>query len=97
MSRILIIPWNLAKLVKNCPGIIVSQRLTVPKQMVLLKEQFAESRKELNASGVAIRLGRKMVGGFHGMLLLSAERTRLFFGMGRHHLKGNVENRSEGP
>ena len=32
------------------------------------------------ASGVAIRLGRKMVGGFHGMLLLSAERTRLFVG-----------------
>ena len=42
------------------------------------------------ASGVAIRLGRKMVGGFHGMLLPSAERTRLFFGMGRHHLKGDV-------
>ena len=78
MSRILIIPWNLAKLVKNCSGIIVNQRLTVPKQMVLLEEQFAESRKELNASGVAIRLGRKMVGGFHGMLFLSAERTRLF-------------------
>ena len=31
------------------------------------------------ASGVASRLGRKMVGGFHGMLLLSAERTRLFW------------------
>ena len=31
------------------------------------------------ASGVAIRLGRKLVGGFHGMLLLSAERTSLFF------------------
>ena len=42
------------------------------------------------ASGVAIRLGRKMVGGFHGMLLLSAERTRLFFVKGRHHLKGDV-------
>ena len=49
------------------------------------------------ASGVAIRLGRKMVGGFHGMLLLSAERTSLLFGMGRHHLKGDVENHSEGP
>ena len=44
------------------------------------------------ASGVASRLGRKMVGGFHGMFLLSAERTRLLFGMGRHHLKGDVEN-----
>ena len=44
------------------------------------------------ASGVAIRLGRKMVGGFHGMLLLSAERTRLFFCE-----EGDVENHSEGP
>ena len=49
------------------------------------------------ASGVAIRLGRRMVGGFHGRFLLSAERTRLFFGMGRHHLKGDVENHSQGP
>ena len=45
-----------------------------------------------HASGVVIRLGRKTVGGFHGMLLLSAERTRLLFGMGRHHLKDDVEN-----
>ena len=47
MSRILIIPWNLAKLVKNCPGIIVNLHLAIPKQMVLLKEQYAESRENL--------------------------------------------------
>ena len=32
---------------KNCPGIAVHLRLTVPKQMVLLIEQYTESRKEL--------------------------------------------------
>ena len=41
----LTILWNLAKLVHNYPGIIVNLRLTVPRQMVLQKEQCAELRK----------------------------------------------------
>ena len=35
-------PWNLAKLVKFFPGIIVRQHHTYQKQMELLKEQRAE-------------------------------------------------------
>ena len=46
-SHLHCIPWNLAKPVKNDPGIIVRQHLTVPKQMVLLKEWCAELWKEL--------------------------------------------------
>ena len=41
-SFTLTIPWNLAKLVKICPGITVRQRHTDQKQMGLLKEQCAE-------------------------------------------------------
>ena len=41
-SFTLTIPWNLAKLVKIFPGIIVRQHLTDQKQMGLLKEQCAE-------------------------------------------------------
>ena len=39
----------MAKLVTSYPGIIVHLRLAVLKQMVLLKEQYAESRKETSA------------------------------------------------
>ena len=36
------IPWNLAKLVKIFPGIIVRRHDTDQKQMGLLREQYAE-------------------------------------------------------
>ena len=39
--------WNLAKLVKNHRGIIVHQRLSDLRRMVLLKERYAELQKEL--------------------------------------------------
>ena len=39
------IPWNLAKLVKIFPGIIVRRHHTERKPMGLLKEQYAELRK----------------------------------------------------
>ena len=38
----LTIPWNLAKLVKIFPGIIVRRNHTDRKQMLLRKEQCAE-------------------------------------------------------
>ena len=44
-SFTLTIPWNLAKLVKIFPGIIVRQHHTDQKQMGLLKEQCAEKKK----------------------------------------------------
>ena len=40
------IPWNLAKLVKIFPGIIVRQLLTVQKQMGLLRERYAGLKKD---------------------------------------------------
>ena len=44
-SFILTIPWNLAKLVKTFPAIIVRQHHTDQKHMGLQKEQYAESMK----------------------------------------------------
>ena len=41
-SFTLTIPWNLAKLVKIFPGILVRRHHTDQKQMGLLKEQCAE-------------------------------------------------------
>ena len=43
-SHLLTIPWNLASLVRNYPGIIVRQRHTDQKQMGLQKEQCANSK-----------------------------------------------------
>ena len=40
-------PWNMANPVKNYHGIIVHQRAIGPRQIVLLKERYAESKKEL--------------------------------------------------
>ena len=45
--NVLTIPWNLAKLVKIYPGIIVHQRLTDLGRMVLLEERYAELKTEL--------------------------------------------------
>ena len=46
-SSTLTVLWHLAQPVKNNPGIIVRQHLIVQRQVVLLKERYAESRKEL--------------------------------------------------
>ena len=45
-SFTLTIPWNLAKLVKIFPGIIVRRHHTDLRQMALLKERCAGSKKE---------------------------------------------------
>ena len=60
---------------KTFPGINVRQHHTDRELMGLLREQCAELRKG-HLRFVAIRSGRKMVGGFHGMLLLSAKHSR---------------------
>ena len=77
-SFTLTIPWNLAKLVKIFPGIIVRQQHTDRKQMGLLKEQCVDVKEENICGAVAIRSGLRMVGGFHGMLLLSAKYSGSF-------------------
>ena len=40
-------PWNWAKPVKTYLGVVVRQHLTVQRQMVLLKERYAELKKGL--------------------------------------------------
>ena len=75
MSFTLTILWNLAKLVKTYPGIIVRQHLTVQRQMVLLKERYAELRKELQQdcrNEVWMKNGERISWG----LLLSAKCSR---------------------
>ena len=65
-SFTLTIPWNLAKLVKIFPGIIVRQHHTDQKQMGLLREQCAEKRKApllYCCNQVWMKIG----GQFHGM------------------------------
>ena len=52
------------------------QHFTVQKQMGLLGDQYAGLKRDFCCI-VAIWLGRKVVGGFHGMLLLSAKHTIL--------------------
>ena len=56
-SFTLTISWNLAKLVKVFPGIIVRQHLTVQKQMGLQREQYAGLKKGDFCCTVAIRSG----------------------------------------
>ena len=73
-SLILTIRWNLANLEKTYHGIIALQCLIDPRRMELPKEQCAEKKDVCGI--VAIRSGRKMVGRFHGVLLLSATHTR---------------------
>ena len=48
-SLTLTIPQNLAKLVKTYLGIIVRQHLTVQRQMVLLKDRYAEFKEGTSA------------------------------------------------
>ena len=50
MSFTLIIPKNLAKLLKIFPGIIVRRHLTVQRRMVLLREWCAEWIKEVTSA-----------------------------------------------
>ena len=90
MSRILIIPWNLAKLVKNCPGIIVNLHLAVPKQMVLLKEQYAESRENL-CKCCCNQAWTKNGGRIPwDVIAICGTYKTFFFVKRRHHLKGDV-------
>ena len=78
-SRTLTIPWNLANLAKNYPGIIVRQHHTDRKQMGCGKSSAQSERGDI-CGIVAVRSGQRMVGGFHGMLLLSAKHSRSLVG-----------------
>ena len=74
-SFTLTIPWSLARLVKISCEIIAHQLLTVQKQMGLLREKYVEFKKG-RLRYCCNRDWIKLVGGFHGMLLLSAKYSR---------------------
>ena len=74
-SFTLTIPWNLASLAKNYPGIVVRQHHTDQKPVGLPKEQCAEWKKghlRCYCSPVWVTNG----GRIHGVLLLSAKHSR---------------------
>ena len=85
MSFSLTIPLNLEKLVKTYRGIIVRQHHIVRKLMGLQRERERETERYAEKKGgnlcctIAVWIGRKMVGGFHGMLLLSAKHVRTLY------------------
>ena len=60
-------------MVNNYPGIIVRQRHTHWKHMGLLERASAQSETRYICGAIAVGSGYRMVGGFYGMLLLSAK------------------------
>ena len=87
-SFTLTIPWNLAKPAKTYRGIIAHQSLTVQEQIGLLREQYAE--KTDICDRVAIGIGRKWVGGFHGMLTATCEIVRTDCLVRKHYTKSDL-------
>ena len=82
--------WSLAKSVKSCHGIIVHQRLTVPRQMVLLKERYTESKK-----GLLLYCCNQVWtknGGRIPWNVTICETFKFSCLMGRHPMKGVLEN-----
>ena len=74
-SFTLALPWSLAELVKSYPGIIERLRLPFRDKRYCWESGTQNYGRHLCCS-VAIRLGRKVAGGFHGMILLSGKRSR---------------------
>ena len=66
---------SLAKPVKTFLGIIVRRHLTIQKQMGLLKRAVRRITEGISAVLLQSGLDEKMVGGFHGMLLLYAKNS----------------------
>ena len=74
-SFTLTFPWKLAKPLKIFPGIIVRQHHT-DREKWDCRKSSAQSETRDMCGIVAIRSGQRMVGGFYGMLLLSAKHSR---------------------
>ena len=95
-SFTLTIPWNLAKLVKISPGIIVHRRLADLRRMVLLREQYAELRKELLRC--CCNLAWMTNGGrIPWNVTPICETSQIYYLMGRRPTNDVLENHSEGP
>ena len=76
-SFTLTIPWNLARLVKNQLESLYVNTAQIGNECNCWKSSTQNQGRDL-CSIVAIRSGWKMVSGFHGILLLSAKRSRSF-------------------
>ena len=90
-SFTLTIPWNLEKPVKICPGIIVRQHHTDQKQMGLLREQCAESRK-VHLQYCCNQVWMKIGGQIPWNAIPICEIFKISCLMGRLHTKGVLEN-----
>ena len=83
----LTIPWNLAKLVKIFPGIIVRERHTDRKQMGLPQEQCAEWRKG-HMRYCCNHVWTKNGGRIPWNATAFCEMFNISCLMGRHHMRG---------
>ena len=89
-SFTLTIPWNLASLARNYPGIIVRQHYTDQKQMGLPKEQGAEWKKRhlwCYCSPVSVTNGGRILWNVTAI----CETFKISSLMGRYHMKGGSE------
>ena len=95
-SSKLSIPWNLAKPVKIFPGIIVHQRLTVPRQMVLLRESYAGLKKGLLLY-CCNQVWMKNGGRIPLNVTAICEKFTTSYQTGKHPTNGDLENHSRHP
>ena len=95
-SSKLSIPWNLAKPVKICPGIIVRQHLTVQKQMVLLRESYAGLKKGLLLY-CCNQVWMKNGGRIPLNVTAICEKFTTSYQTGKHPTNGDLENHSRHP
>ena len=86
-SFTLTIPWNLASLARNYPGIIVRQHHTDQKHMGLPKEQCAEGHLRCYCNPVWTKIG----GRIPWCATATCETFKISCLMGRHHMKGGSE------
>ena len=90
-SFTLTIPWNLAKLVKIFPGIIVRRHHTDRKQMGLLREQCAE-RKKVPLQFCCNQVWMKIGGQIQWNAILICETFKISCLMRKLHTKNVWEN-----
>ena len=95
-SFTLTIPWNLAKLVKIFPGIIVRRHHIDQKQMGLLREQCAEWKK-VHLQYCCNQVWMKIGGQIPWNAIPICEAFKISCLMGRLHAKDVLENHLRGP
>ena len=90
-SFTLTIPWNLASLFRNHPGIMVRQRHTCQKQMGLQRESSAQKWKKGHLRCCCSQVWTKNGWRIPWSGTAICETFRIFCLMGRHHMKGGSE------